>query len=118
MALGRPAWRETRALLTRLLDKGEGELRDNSTLCQKAIIPMVHTRPSSTASKRTPAALVPRRLHFFYLCLLSPLNLAMICAAKHISRAVGTLLQVSSNQPCPQTGGGDDAPASRYWRLH
>jgi fumarylacetoacetase len=30
MGLGREAWDETRAVATRLLDAGEGELRDNA----------------------------------------------------------------------------------------
>lgn len=41
MALGKPAWQEARATLTRLLSKGEGRLRDDAALRQAAIIPQV-----------------------------------------------------------------------------
>jgi len=41
MALGKPAWQEARATLTRLLSKDEGQLRDNAALRQAAIIPQV-----------------------------------------------------------------------------
>eukprot|EP01116_Phalansterium_solitarium_P016550 TRINITY_DN3863_c0_g1_i1.p1 TRINITY_DN3863_c0_g1~~TRINITY_DN3863_c0_g1_i1.p1 ORF type:complete len:439 (-),score=122.81 TRINITY_DN3863_c0_g1_i1:215-1483(-) len=40
MALGRPVWRETRAVLTRLLSKEEPTLRDNAELRSRALIPM------------------------------------------------------------------------------
>jgi fumarylacetoacetase len=40
MALGRPAWRETRAALTRLLSAGEPTLRDNTALCERVLVPM------------------------------------------------------------------------------
>ncbi|KAK9845764.1 hypothetical protein WJX81_001837 [Elliptochloris bilobata] len=40
MALGRPEWREARAVLMRLLDKNEGRLRDDTILRQRAIVPM------------------------------------------------------------------------------
>jgi fumarylacetoacetase len=41
MSLGRPAWREARQTLTRLLSKDEGRLRDDAGLRQAAIIPQV-----------------------------------------------------------------------------
>lgn len=41
MALGKPAWQEARATLTRLLSKDEGQLRDNAAIRQAAIIPQV-----------------------------------------------------------------------------
>jgi hypothetical protein len=41
MALGKPAWQEARATLTRLLSKAEGRLRDDAALRQAAIIPQV-----------------------------------------------------------------------------
>eukprot|EP00775_Hariotina_reticulata_P010267 gene10267-10426_t len=39
MSLGRPAWREARQTLTRLLSSSEGRLRDDAALRQAAIIP-------------------------------------------------------------------------------
>jgi fumarylacetoacetase len=39
MALGRPAWRELRSTLTRLLSHNEPELRDDHTLRQSAMVP-------------------------------------------------------------------------------
>ena len=85
-------------MLTRLLDKGAGELRDNSALRQKAIFPMVHTRPSGIASKCIPAALMPRRQHpaafTFYLCLHPFIEHGYVaCASEHNSRVMGTPLQ-------------------------
>jgi len=44
MALGRPAWREARAALTRLLSQGEGALRDDAALREQAIIHMVRAQ--------------------------------------------------------------------------
>lgn len=41
MSLGKPAWREARQTLTRLLSKDEGRLRDDEALRQAAIIPQV-----------------------------------------------------------------------------
>jgi fumarylacetoacetase len=40
MGLGREAWDETRAVATRLLDAGEGELRDNAALREQALLPL------------------------------------------------------------------------------
>jgi fumarylacetoacetase len=40
MALGRPAWKEARATLQKLLSADEPTLRDNQVLCSKAIVPM------------------------------------------------------------------------------
>ena len=39
LALGRKAWRETRALITRLLDANEPTLRDNAELRRAALVP-------------------------------------------------------------------------------
>jgi len=39
MALGRPAWREARATLQRLLSAGEGALRDSPALQKQALLP-------------------------------------------------------------------------------
>lgn len=41
LGLGRCAWREARATLTRLLSSSEGALRDNMLLRERAILPMV-----------------------------------------------------------------------------
>lgn len=41
LALGKPAWREARAALQRLLGSGEGALRDNGALRAEAVVPMV-----------------------------------------------------------------------------
>lgn len=41
MGLGKPAWQEARATLTRLLSSGEGLLRDNVALREAAIVPQV-----------------------------------------------------------------------------
>ncbi len=49
MALGRPAWREARASLLRLLSKDEGALRDNAAVRQEAIIPTVSAPPPEAA---------------------------------------------------------------------
>jgi fumarylacetoacetase len=40
MALGRPAWREARSIVSRLLCAGEPTLRDNSPLREHALVPM------------------------------------------------------------------------------
>lgn len=40
MALGRPAWEEARQVLQRVLSSNEGVLRDNSSLQQRALIPL------------------------------------------------------------------------------
>ena len=40
MGLGRPAWDETRAVVTRLLNAEEAELRDNATLKEQALLPL------------------------------------------------------------------------------
>lgn len=40
MALGRPAWMEARQSLQRLLAAGEGALRDNAELRERALVPM------------------------------------------------------------------------------
>jgi fumarylacetoacetase len=39
MALGRPAWREARAVISRLLRHDEPTLRDNPALCDRALVP-------------------------------------------------------------------------------
>lgn len=44
MSLGKPAWQEARATLTRLLSSSEGVLRDNEALRREAIMPQVHAR--------------------------------------------------------------------------
>lgn len=44
LALGRPAWREARAALQRLLSAGEGALRDNAALRAEAIVLLVRGR--------------------------------------------------------------------------
>lgn len=50
MALGRPAWAEARATLTRLLSAGEGVLRDNPDLQRECLIPQA----SSAAAPHQP----------------------------------------------------------------
>jgi hypothetical protein len=74
MALGRPAWREARATLRRLLSASEGALRDDGALRAEAIVPMVraglpregaraHSTRHSSASGHGPPGLPapPRR---------------------------------------------------------
>ena len=41
LGLGKPAWQEARQTLQRLLSSSEGHLRDNASLRQAAIIPLV-----------------------------------------------------------------------------
>ena len=45
MALGKPAWLEARAALTRLLSAGEGALRDDAALRREALASLVRRRP-------------------------------------------------------------------------
>ncbi|XLR60603.1 hypothetical protein S83_011275 [Arachis hypogaea] len=41
VSLGRPAWKEARATLQKLLSATEPTLRDNATLREKSLVPMV-----------------------------------------------------------------------------
>lgn len=42
MALGRPAWKEARSSLQRILSASEGVLRDNQDLQKQVLIPRSH----------------------------------------------------------------------------
>ncbi len=84
MALGRPAWREARAALTRLLSQGEGALRDDAALRKQAIIAMVREQATLHSRFQHSPASQPSSASGQALCTL---------------RVTG--------------GGGDHAPASR-----
>jgi fumarylacetoacetase len=42
MALGRPAWKEARSSLQRILSASEGVLRDNQDLQKQVLLPKSH----------------------------------------------------------------------------